>query len=144
MTSSCAPLCEYWPRCGTWSIAVIDRSDVWDGVMTCDKCDKPKRDVEARGFDHSTPAVAYARRRSELGTPCDVWDALGETIYTNEMAAEDAAAAVHVAAAERDDAARRVIYGHDYADGLRDDLRKYPQDMWPAITERKFPLRFPA
>ena len=125
----------HWPRRhggGTgWSIAVIDRHPSGAPI------------VEARGFDHSTPAVAYARRRSELGTPCDVWDAWGETIYTDEMAAEDAAAAVHVAAAERDDAARRVIYGHDYADGLREDLRKYPQDMWPAITERKFPLRFP-
>ena len=42
--------------------------------------------VEARGFDDRAAAVAYARRRSELGTPCDVFDAWGELIYTNEMA----------------------------------------------------------
>jgi len=41
--------------------------------------------VEARGFDDRAAAVSYARRRSELGTPCDVFDAWGELIYTREM-----------------------------------------------------------
>lgn len=45
-----------------------------------------------RAFDDRAAAVAYARRRSEHGTPCDVEDATGATVYRREMDADAARA----------------------------------------------------
>lgn len=43
-------------------------------------------DRKVRTFDERPDAVAYARRRSEDGTPCDVFDtATGDLIYRREM-----------------------------------------------------------